>query len=269
MIKKSFIFALFLLYFLTIISCNNNVLKPDDYSKETIDKKYPYWQVGVSNFQIANTLTSYSIITVEEKRFILRCMALIRTALNSSEFPSQVKAKGNLAAAQDYSYGNFSIKAGENYDPDKLTDVVRIVKHNFTYEKLKTGGAGLGTVGASRYARYCGGQNPDKIPTADWVGFENDNWIKWSGNSLYGYASFSGLMFHEHMHNIGFTHTDINKNNNVPYGLQNDNKKLIERILYGDLKDKYARELDELTAYYLTQYKYLLTEDSVFDPSLK
>ena len=151
MIKKSFIFALFILYFLTIISCNNNVLKPDDYSKETIDKKYPYWQVGVSNFQIANTLTSYSIITVEEKRFILRCMALIRTALNSSEFPSQVKAKGNLAAAQDYSYGNFSIKAGENYDPDKLTEVVRTVKHNFTYEKLKTGGAGLGTVGASRY----------------------------------------------------------------------------------------------------------------------
>ena len=114
-----------------------------------------------------------------------------------------------------------------------------------------------------------GGQNSDQIPTADWVGFENDNWIKWSGDSLYGYASFSGLMFHEHMHNIGFTHNDVNKNSNVPYGLQDVVQKLIERILYDDLKDKYARQLDELTAYYYTEYKNLLREDSIFDPNIK
>ena len=266
MIKKLFILNLLLLF---IFGCNSSMLKPDDFSKETINKKYPYWQVGVANFQIANNLTSYATITVEEKRFILRCMALIRTALNSDEFPTAVKAKGNLTAAANYSYGNFSIKAGEAYNPDKLTEVVRTLKYNFTYEKLKTGGAGLGTVGVSRYARYMGGQNPDQIPTADWVGFENDNWIKWSGDSPYGYASFSGLMFHEHMHNIGFTHNDVNKNSNVPYGLQDVVQKLIERILYDDLKDKYARQLDELTAYYYTEYKNLLREDSIFDPNIK
>ena len=80
----------------------------------------------------SNTAT----ITVEEKRFILRCMALIRTALNSEEFPTEVRAKGALTAGGNYSYGNFSIKAGETYDPDILTEVVRTVKYNFTYEKL-------------------------------------------------------------------------------------------------------------------------------------
>ncbi|MEI0478466.1 hypothetical protein [Brachyspira pulli] len=266
MLKKLFIFSLLLL---SVLGCNNNVLKPDDYSKEEIDKKYPYWQVGVGHFQIANNLKSYTTITVEEKRFILRCMALIRTALNSEEFPTEVRAKGALTAGGNYSYGNFSIKAGETYDPDILTEVVRTVKYNFTYEKLSTGGAGLGTVGVSRYARYCGGQPLDQIPTADWVGFENANWIQWSGNSLYGYASFSGLMFHEHMHNIGFTHATINQNSNVPYGLQDVVQKLIERILYGNLKDKYARQLDELTAYYYTEYKHLFNEDTIFDPGIK
>ncbi|KLI26222.1 hypothetical protein OFR22_10210 [Brachyspira hyodysenteriae] len=268
--KKLFLFVLFLLS-LFALSCNNNVLKPSDYSKEEINKKYPYWQVGVANFQIANNLPSYATITVEEKRFILRCMALIRTALNSDEFLQAVRDKGALTAASDYSYGNFSIKAGAAYDPDKLTEVVRTVKHNFTYEKLSTGGAGLGTVGVSRYVRYCGGQPADQIPTADWVGFENDNWIKWSGsgNSLYGYSSFASLMFHEHMHNIGFTHNDVNKDSNVPYGLQDVVQKLIYRILNEDLKDKYAKQLDELTAYYFTEYKDLLLEDSVFDPSKK
>ena len=266
--KKLFLFISFLSS-LFVLSCNSNVLKPSDYSKEEIDKKYPYWQVGAANFQIANNLSSYASITVDEKRFILRCMALIRTALNSEEFLTEVIAKGDLTAAANYSYGNFTIKAGEKYDPNILTEVVRTVKHEFTYEKLSTGGAGLGTVGDSRYARYCGGQPADQIPTADWVGFENANWIKWSGDSLYGYASFSGLMFHEHMHNIGFTHAAINQNSNVPYGLQDVVQKLIERILYGNLKDKYAKQLDELTAYYYTEYKDLLLEDSVFDPSKK
>ena len=268
MIKKIFTFT-FILILLSVLGCNSNMLKPDDYSKESIDKKYPYWQVGVANFQIANNLKTYATITVEEKRFILRCMALIRTALNSDEFLTEVRAKGSLTAAADYSYGSFSIKAGAAYDSDILAEVVRTVKHNFTYEKLSTGGAGLGTVGVSRYARYCGGQPADQIPTADWVGFENANGIQWSGNSEYGYASFSGLMFHEHMHNIGFSHTTINQNSNVPYGLQDVVQKLIERILYGNLKDKYAKQLDELTAYYYTEYKDLLLEDSVFNPNIK
>ena len=73
-------------------------------------------------------------------------------------------------------------------------------------------------------------------------------------------------MFHEHMHNIGFNHVG---GHDVPSTLQNIMTDLMNRILNGDLKSKYAKALDELTAYYYTQYKHLLLEDSVFDPSKK
>ena len=39
MMKKLFVFVLLLL---SVLGCQNGVLKPDDFSRETIDKKYPY-----------------------------------------------------------------------------------------------------------------------------------------------------------------------------------------------------------------------------------
>lgn len=248
-----------------LLSCNNNSLKPDTYTKEEINKKYPYWDVGVAEFKIAEDLTNYATITVEEKRFILRCMALMRTAVNTTEFPTKVNEKKNeLGSSVEASYGKFHIKKGYMYAPNIMVEVIRTVSHDFIYEKMNTGGAaGLGVLGKSRYVHYRGGQPADQIPTADWVGFVNANWIQWSGNS---HAFFSGLMFHEHMHNIGFSHVGAYA---VPYALQYVIEELIKRILYGDLKSKYAKALDELTAYYYTEYKDLLLEDSVFDPSKK
>lgn len=245
-----------------LLSCNNNSLKPATYTKEEINKKYPYWDVGVAEFKIAEDLTNYATITVEEKRFILRCMALMRTAVNATEFPTEVQKK-DLVSSVNADYGGITIKIGDKYDNNKVVDVIRSLQYtNFIYEKRSTRGVALGALGQSRYVRYLGGQNPNQIPTANWVGFENANWIKWS----YGYASFSGLMFHEHMHNIGFNHVG---GHDVPSTLQNIMTDLMNRILNGDLKSKYAKALDELTAYYYTQYKHLLLEDSVFDPSKK
>ena len=247
-----------------LLSCNNNSLKPDTYTKEEINKKYPYWDVGVAEFKIAEDLTNYATITVEEKRFILRCMALMRTAVNTTEFPTEVnKNKNKLVSSVDARYEKFSIKKGDMYDPNIMVEVIRSLQYtNFIYEKMSTRGVALCALVKSRYVRYLGGQAPNQIPTANWVGFENANWIKWS----YGYASFSGLMFHEHMHNIGFNHVG---GHDVPSTLQNIMTDLMNRILNGDLKSKYAKALDELTAYYYTEYKDLLLEDSVFDPSKK
>ena len=206
---------------LFLLSCNNNSLKPDTYTKEEINKKYPYWDVGVAEFKIAEDLTNYATITVEEKRFILRCMALMRTAVNTTEFPTEVnKNKNKLVSSVD-----------------AMVEVIRSLQYtNFIYEKRSTRGVALGALGQSRYVRYVGGQNPNQIPTANWVGFENANWIKWS----YGYASFSGLMFHEHMHNIGFNHVG---GHDVPSTLQNIMTDLMNRILNGDLKSKYAKDI--------------------------
>ncbi|MEI0524312.1 hypothetical protein R4K54_00130 [Brachyspira murdochii] len=265
MIKKLFVFSLVLL---SVLGCTNGALKPKDFSKETIDEKYPYWQVGIERFEIMENVGKYTTIKVNEKRYTLRCMALIRTAVNSEEFVNSVKAKeAQLVSSISDNYAGQSIKPNDKYDPQKLIDCIRSLKYDFIYRKMNTGG-GTGAVGKSRYLRY--GLQPDsQIPTGNWVGFANGNWD--SGVPLYGfeswpYASWASLMFHEHMHNIGFNHFN---GNDVPTTLQIVLYELMKRILYGDLKNKYYKQLEELTAYYYTEYKDLLNEDIIFDPNVK
>lgn len=267
MIKKLFLFSLLLI---SVLSCTNNALKPKDFSEDEINKKYPYWQVGVSRFEIASSEKTYTTITVEEKRFILLCMAYMRLVVNTEEFVEEIyKNKDQLRSSvtDQFAASAYKIKQDELYDPDQLIEIIRTLKYDFLYRKSNSNPAGAsGAVGDIRYVRY----GYTTVKTGDFVQFVNKNWISWStwpgGNTIGGFASTAALLFHEHMHNIGFQHVG---NNKVPYVLQDIVQNILNRILAGDLKDKYATQLDELTAYYYTAYKDLLTEDSVFDPNLK
>ena len=68
--------------------------------------------------------------------------------------------------------------------------------------------------------------------------------------------------------NIGFTHK---KDYAVPYVLDKVVRDILNGILWKDqnLRNKYLKQVNELIAYYLTEYKYLLTEDTIFDPNKK
>lgn len=264
MTKKLLLLSLLLF---SIFGCNNSALKPDDFSKEAINKKYPYWQVGVSRFEISASEKIYTTITVQEKRFILLCMAYMRLAVNTPEFVEGVyKYKNELKSSitDQFEASHYKIRADELYDPDRLIEIIRNLKYDFLYRKSNDNpGGASGQSGDSRYVRY----GYTKIFTGDFVQFVNKNWIEWSRNNLEGFASTAALLFHEHMHNIGFQHFG---NNKVPYVLQLDILyPLLKRILTGDLKNKYAKQLEELTAYYYNEYKHLLMEDSVFDPNIK
>uniref|UniRef100_UPI003F4B9BBC hypothetical protein n=1 Tax=Brachyspira catarrhinii TaxID=2528966 RepID=UPI003F4B9BBC len=280
MLKKLFLFCLFLLS-LFALSCNNNALKPDVYSKESIDKKYPYWQVGIENFEIDSRLNKRTVITVDEKKYILVCMALMRLAVNTDEFAERVKAlESSLKSSVGDSYGGYTLQYGEQYNAQKLIDSVRSLKYNFTYRKMNvSAGTGTGEQGKSRYLRY-GLQNENDIPTGKWIGLSSGNWGSLD-DVLFGdyftymqsqtYANVAGLMFHEHMHNIGFNHFG---DYNVPAALQGVVTQILHEILWDPiwgpaLKNKYSKQLDELIAYYLTEYKHLLNEDTIFEPSIK
>ncbi|WP_297244571.1 hypothetical protein [uncultured Brachyspira sp.] len=280
MLKKLFLFWLFLLS-LFALSCNNNALKPDVYSKESIDKKYPYWQVGIENFEIDSRLNKRTVITVDEKKYILVCMALMILAVNTDEFAERVKAsEGSLKSSVGDSYDGHTLQYGEQYNAQKLIDSVRSLKYNFTYRKMNVAaGTGTGEQGKSRYLRY-GLQNENDIPTGKLIGLSSGNWGSLD-DVLFGdyftymqsqtYANVAGLMFHEHMHNIGFNHFG---DYNVPAALQGVVTQIINEMLWKPiegpaLKKKYSKQLDELIAYYLTEYKHLLNEDTVFDPSSK
>ncbi|WP_157153779.1 hypothetical protein [Brachyspira murdochii] len=281
MIKKLFVFSLILL---SVLGCTNGALKPKDFSEDEINKKYPYWQVGIERFEIDSRLTKYTTITVDEKKYMLICMALIRLAVNTEEFVNGVNAKKNeLGSSVDDSYDGHVLKIGDKYDAQKVIDCVRSLKYDFVYRKMNTAaGAGTGEMGKSRYLRY-GLQPESQIPTGGWVGFSSGKWGSLD-DPLYGdyytymksqaYANVAALMFHEHMHNTGFHHVGQYA---VPYTLDGIVRDILNRILWKDaingttpnLKNKYKKQVDELIAYYLTEYKDLLNEDTIFDPNVK
>ena len=210
---------------------------------------------------------------------MLVCMALIRMAVNTDEFVNRVKAAdAQLGSSVEDSYNGHNLKVGDKYDAQRVIDCVRSLKYDFGYKK-RVGvpvGTGVGPVGKSRYLRY-GLQPENEIPIGEWIGFSTGNWGSLN-DVLFGdyftymqsqtYANTAGLMFHEHMHNIGFHHVGQYA---VPYTLQGVVTGILNEILWKDanMRNKYERQINELIAYYLTEYKHLLNEDTVFDPSKK
>ena len=213
---------------------------------------------------------------------MLVCMALIRVAVNSDEFAERVKAaESQLGSSVNDSYNGHNLKKGDKYDAQRVIDCVRSLKYDFGYKKRVgvPAGTGVGPVGKSRYLRY-GLQPENEIPIGEWIGFSTGNWGTLN-DVLFGdyytymqsqtYANTASLMFHEHMHNIGFAHEGQYA---VPYTLDGIVNKIIDEILWNPtwgpaLKNKYEKQVNELIAYYLTEYKHLLNEDTVFDPGKK
>lgn len=250
--KLHFIFLL-----LFILGCKNTI-KPSDYTKEAIDKKYPYWQVGIDRFYIAPEISSYTVITVEEKRWALRSLALMRAIINTPEFETEFLKKTYISSVNE-SRGGYPITNGQVYDTNRLLAVVRNRKYNVQYCKYnRTSQVAVGGIGPSRYALEGYINN---LGDATFVGIPNMNW---KNEFAYGiFIGFVGVIFHEHLHNTGLNHLD---GYDTPTAIQTVAEGIGKRILGGDLKDKYQKQVEELTAYYYTEYKEWLTTSTIHNP---
>ena len=250
---------IFLLLF--VLSCNNNPIKPSDYTKEEIDKKYPYWQIGIERFYIAPEISNYTVITVEEKRWALRSLALMRAIINTPEFETAFMEKTNYiySRAETYTNNEFPIKFGEPYNKNRLLDVIKNCKYDVQYCKYnRTSQVAVGGVGPSRYALE---GFVDNLGYATYVGIPNMNW---KSEFAYGiFIGFMGVIFHEHLHNIGLTHRG---GYDATTAVQTVAEGIGKRILGGDLKDKYQKQVEELTAYYYTEYKEWLITSTTYNP---
>ncbi len=258
---------LFILVF-SIISCADYI-GPNQYTQEAIDKDYPYFNVGVSGFFVFEEATNYIELTVAEKRVFLECLALMRTVANTEEFPvaisnasQEFKLDHNISKGPGVIYESTIGTPANRY---RLWEVVAGTSYDVEYGKhLKNEGAAYATVGENYYSYYTKDRTM-KPGTRIWG--PNDYLVSWAGfGTPYGMSSFTALLFHEHMHNIGFTH---NGGGVIPYDYQAVVQELCGRILDGDLKDKYSKDLDRLTAYYLDKYKDHLVSSTVYDPSKK
>lgn len=250
--KLHFIFLL-----LFILGCKN-IIKPSDYTKEAINKKYPYWQVGIDRFYIAPEISSYTVITVEEKRWALRSLALMRAIINTPEFETEFLKKTYISSVNE-SRGGYPITNGQVYDTNRLLAVVRNRKYNVQYCKYnRTSQVAVGGIGPSRYALEGYINN---LGDATFVGIPNMNW---KSEFAYGiFIGFVGVIFHEHLHNTGLNHLN---GHDTPTAIQTVAEGIGKRILSGDLKDKYQKQVEELTAYYYTEYKEWLTTSTIHNP---
>ena len=250
--KLHFIFLL-----LFILGCKN-IIKPSDYTKEAINKKYPYWQVGIDRFYIAPEISSYTVITVEEKRWALRSLALMRAIINTPEFETEFLKKTYISSVNE-SRGGYPITNGQVYDTNRLLAVVRNRKYNVQYCKYnRTSQVAVGGIGPSLYALEGYINN---LGDATFVGIPNMNW---KSEFAYGiFIGFVGVIFHEHLHNTGLNHLN---GHDTPTAIQTVAEGIGKRILGGDLKDKYQKQVEELTAYYYTEYKEWLTTSTIHNP---
>ena len=250
--KLHFIFLL-----LFILGCKNTI-KPSDYTKEAINKKYPYWQVGIDRFYIAPEISSYTVITVEEKRWALRSLALMRAIINTPEFETEFLKKTYISSVNE-SRGEYPITNGQVYDTNRLLTVIKNRKYNVQYCKYnRTSQVAVGGIGPSRYALEGYINN---LGDATFVGIPNMNW---KSEFAYGiFIGFVGVIFHEHLHNTGLNHLN---GHDTPTAIQTVAEGIGKRILSGDLKDKYQKQVEELTAYYYTEYKEWLTTSTIHNP---
>lgn len=250
--KLHFIFLL-----LFILGCKNTI-KPSDYTKEAINKKYPYWQVGIDRFYIAPEISSYTVITVEEKRWALRSLALMRAIINTPEFETEFLKRTYISSVNE-SRGGYPITNGQVYDTNRLLTVIKNRKYNVQYCKYnRTSQVAVGGIGPSRYALEGYINN---LGDATFVGIPNMNW---KSEFAYGiFIGFVGVIFHEHLHNTGLNHLN---GHDTPTAIQTVAEGIGKRILSGDLKDKYQKQVEELTAYYYTEYKEWLTTSTIHNP---
>lgn len=252
----SFLFLLFL--FFNCIGCKNNPIKPSDYTEKEINKKYPYWQIGVKGFVVNQGITNYASITVKEKRYLLTSLALMRTVINTAEFDEALKSN-SYNSSENVSAGfGYDTTIGSVYNNDRILEVIKNFKYDVWYVKAThTGMYATANLGPHLYALwgFTNIGNPNLF-----VGIPN---MDWETEFSLGLSPFMAVIFHEHLHNMGFNHVS---GYDTPSAIQIVAQGVGNRILGGDLKDKYQKQYEELRAYYYTKYKSWLLTSTIHNP---
>lgn len=258
---------------LLIISCSQRITRPlNNFSSATEDNKeisansyqristndanyvqkmeelYPAWDVRLGRF-----FPKDGNITVEEKRIMLKKLSLIKFMLNTPEFEERVLST-TMYSAVTAKGPNGNIKVGSKLDSERIMKVLKNRKYNVVIRKSSIDprkSAARGVLGPSI---YCSSDNY-KLETW-WIAFPAaQNWTK-------GYYPeepyLSAVVFHEILHNTGFSHTSDKKYGAI-YPLQN-----IYKSLYNDAKwkEKYKEKLEDFIYYYEMKYPQVLLEDS-------
>lgn len=193
-------------------------------SMEEMNKAYPYWNLKFDSFVVyddkpynpgdpdlpPNLLPIPDLVYIRakkidvlEKKLMLQKMDLIRFAVNTPEFASNLM-KGVFKSARNVSGSFGTIKKDDVYDNKRILEILqkRIAPFSIHKKVLNYNAAAVAVVGPSVYVLD---DNDPVNKRHSWVAFPNREY--WgSGGYLNQPHYIAGVLFHELLHNAGFTH---------------------------------------------------------------
>ncbi len=207
----------------------------------------------MNGFGISGTAPKGTKITIAEKTYALELLALLRLSVNKDEFANAVRSRSFKSSVTDsYPGSAFNINLGDTYNNERLITVLKNASYNTTYIKnYHTTQIAYADVGNSLYVRY--GYQSD-IKFGKQILLPNINWQTEFASGIGFY--FAALLFHEHMHNLGFDHKG---SFNTPLDFQN----MLPREVFREMTLKYPIEYEKLKKYYLLRYRKFLTSDTI------
>ena len=230
----------------TEINTNYKRISTNDanYVKK-MEKLYPAWNVKLNWFNPKDAK-----ITVAEKRNMLRKLSLVKFMINTSEFEEKVLST-TMYSAVNASGPKGNIQVGSKLDSKRIMTVLKNRNYSVAIRKQNISGfAALGVLGKSL---YCLADNVSQDTL--WIAFPSVEY--WVNNGYLLEPYLSAIVFHEILHNTGFSHSG---NYGAIYPLQN-----IYKSLYNDKKwkEKYKERLEDFQYYYEIKYSEVLQKDSI------
>lgn len=202
-------------------------------------KNYPFWNVYFRGFDVR---TPGKTLDVHEKRRMLRHLDLLRFTINTPEFATNV-LKGTYRSARNVTSrdGKSKLTNGQYLDPQRLLDIVRYRVFPFTIAKqnISAGAAAVGVVGQSIYLEDF--SNPI-FRVWSWIAFPDRDY--WNAGGYLQERYLSGVIFHELLHNTGFTHGG--PSHDTVYGLQRAYTSTLTKEFYA----KYQKQLQAFRPFY-------------------
>ncbi len=264
MIKKKE-YLLITLFISFIFACKLPTASNAGSGASIIDK-YPYWNITISEFYV-DPKAKDMVLTVDQKKFAIEALALMKLVINTKEFEEAVLNDGKVYYSHKagvFEGGQYNIteqeKSSKPLDKKRLLEVIRSARFSVKYMKSSEKDLFRGAMGELSYAFY--GYRPYNTGQhiqGSYTRFEQPK------REVFWFASSA---FHEHLHNLGFAH--ISNDGGVPYAVGTNILQDIARRITGEkapfdpaLQQKYQKDLQQLTDYYLKLYAKDLQHDTL------
>lgn len=236
-------------------------------SLEEMNRTYPYWNVKLFDFEAANLNAGWygpnntptpedhrnaKILNIRSKEIMLEKLNTIRFVVNTPEFGDLLRTKTFYSSRTGT--GPFgSIKIGDPMDSERLLKIVQKISF---YTRIKKTQVPFGAEATANIGKFLYVAGDEEINNVSFKGLFVQFPNKWSWERYATSPWITEVLFHELVHNMGFTH-DVP--NDATYGLHG-----VFSAVYNDpkWKKKYKKQLD-IFQYYTKKYENELQKDTI------